>query len=232
MPALHHVGHVVGEVVAQVVEAELVVGAVGDVAAVGAQPLVLAEPVDDHARGHAEEGVDAAHPLGVALRQVVVDGDHVHAAAGQRVEVDGQGGHQRLALAGAHLGDAAAVQHHAADELGVVVALAKHALGRLAHHGESLLQEVVQRVAPFQPGAELGGLGLQPCVRQRADLGLEGGHRGDAPAHGAHRALVGGAEELLGEGEHGRSRETCARPGGRCAGAASDLLWMGAGYGR
>jgi hypothetical protein len=45
----------------------------------------------------------------------------VHALAGQRVEVDRQRRHQRLALAGAHLGDLAVVQHHAADELDVEV---------------------------------------------------------------------------------------------------------------
>ena len=39
---------------------------------------------------------------------------------------------QRLALAGAHLGDGAAVQHHAADQLDVEMALAEGALGGLA----------------------------------------------------------------------------------------------------
>ena len=43
------------------------------------------------------------------------------ALAGQCVQEDGQRGHQRLALARRHLGDLALVQHHAAEELHVVV---------------------------------------------------------------------------------------------------------------
>ena len=57
--------------------------------------------------GQAEEAVDLAHPLGVALGQVVVDGDDVDALAGERVEIDRQGRDQRLAFAGVHFGDLA-----------------------------------------------------------------------------------------------------------------------------
>ena len=75
----------VGEVVAQVVEAELGVGAVDDVAGVG---LLLVDVV--HARlddpdGHAEQVVDRLHPVGVAAGQVVVDRDQVDALAAHRV---------------------------------------------------------------------------------------------------------------------------------------------------
>ena len=54
-----------------------------------------------------------AHPLGVALGQVVVDRDDVHAFTGQGVEVGGQRPDQGLALTGAHLGDVAQVQRAA-----------------------------------------------------------------------------------------------------------------------
>ena len=80
MPALHAVVSVELHVVAQVVEAEFVVGAVGDVGGVGFAALLVVEIVDDDADGQAEEAVELAHPLRVALGQVVVDRDHVHAA--------------------------------------------------------------------------------------------------------------------------------------------------------
>ena len=67
-------------------------------------------PGYDHADAQAQEAVELAHPVGVALRQVVVDGDDVHALACQRVQVHRQRGDQRLAFAGAHLGDLALVQ--------------------------------------------------------------------------------------------------------------------------
>ena len=143
--ALHHRGALVLHVVAQIVEAELVVGGVGDVAGIGGAALLVGEAVHDDADGQAEELVDAAHPFGVALGEVVVDGDDVDALAGERVEIDGQRGDQRLALAGAHLGDAAIVQHHAADELDVEGPHAEHAPRRLAHGGEGRHQQIVER---------------------------------------------------------------------------------------
>ncbi len=81
VPALHHRLQVELHVVAQVVEAELVVGAVGDVAGIGVLALGVGHVVLDHADGEAEEAVDLAHPLGVAAGQVVVDGDDVDALA-------------------------------------------------------------------------------------------------------------------------------------------------------
>ena len=100
----------------------------------------------DDADGQAEELVDAAHPLGVAAGQVVVDGDDVDAAAGEGVEVDGERGHERLPFARLHLGDLAAVQDDAAHELDVEVAHVEHALARLAADREGLGEEVVERV--------------------------------------------------------------------------------------
>ena len=80
VPALHHLGGAHLHVVAQVVEAQLVVGGVGHVAGVLLAPLVVVQLVHDAADGQAEELVDAAHPFGVALGQVVVDGHDVDAA--------------------------------------------------------------------------------------------------------------------------------------------------------
>ena len=97
--------------------------------------------------GEAEEAEDAAHPLAVALGQVVVDGDDVDALAGERVQVGGQGGHEGLALAGLHLRDHAAVQGQAADELHVEVPHVEHAAAGLAHDREGLGQQVVEGLA-------------------------------------------------------------------------------------
>ena len=153
MAALHHLVARVLHVVAQVVEAELVVGAVGDVGGVGGLALGVGQAVDDDADGEAEEIVDLAHPVGVAAGEVVVDGDDVDALAGQRIEIDRQGRDQRLAFTGAHLGDGALVEHHAADQLHVEVAHAEHALAGLAHHGEGRDEQVVELLALGELGA-------------------------------------------------------------------------------
>ncbi len=96
-------------VVAEVIEPELVVGAVGDIGVVGGAALFVVQTVDDEADGEAEEFIDTAHPLGVAAGQVVVDGNDVHAFAAERIEVDGQRGDERFTLAGFHFGDVAPV---------------------------------------------------------------------------------------------------------------------------
>ena len=134
-------------VVAQVVEAELVVGAVDDVRLVGGALLRRILPGLNHPHLKAEGLVDGPHPGGVAAGQVVVDRDDVHAAAAEGVQVGGQGGDQGLAFAGAHLGDAALVQGDAADELHVEVAHVLGAPGGLAHRGERFGQQVLQALA-------------------------------------------------------------------------------------
>src|ERR1043165_6492053 len=123
MAALHHVFETVLHVVAQIVEHELVVGAVGHGAGGRRLALGVVEPVHDHADREPEEIVDLPHPLGVAFGEVVVHRHHVHAAPGQRVEIDRKRRDQRLAFAGLHLGDLAFVQDHAADQLHVEMAL-------------------------------------------------------------------------------------------------------------
>ena len=76
----------------------------------------------DDADRHAEELVDLPHPLAVAAGEIIVDGDDMDALAGQRVEVAGQRRDERLAFTGAHFGDLAVMQDHAAHQLYIKVA--------------------------------------------------------------------------------------------------------------
>ena len=167
-------------VVAQVVEAELVVLAVGDVGAVGDLALLVGHAVNDDADRQTEEIVDAPHPFGVAPGQVIVDGHDVHAAARQRIEHCRQSRDESLALAGLHFGDSPLVQDHAADQLHVKVALADSALRGLAHDGEDRRQNLEHRLfallAVFDCAdlrLPFGDFGAQFVVAQRGDLGLE-----------------------------------------------------------
>ncbi len=74
-------------VVPQVVEPELVVGAVGDVLGVLLAALRGSHRGQDATGLQAQCSVHPSHQLGLVLRQVVVDGDHVHPLAAQGVEV-------------------------------------------------------------------------------------------------------------------------------------------------
>ena len=185
-------------VVAQVVEAELVVGAVGDVGGVGFAALFVVEVVHDDADAESEEVVELAHPLGVALGEVVVDGNDVDAAAAERVEIDGQGGDQRFAFAGLHFGDLALVQNHAADQLHIEVAHVQDAAAGFADDGEGFGQQVVE---DFFDGGEAIGLDLLEAV----GVGL--GFVGDAaePVLDALAEFVGlGAQFVVGQLLHRR----------------------------
>ena len=129
--------------------------------------------MDHQTHRKAQEPVDLAHPLAVALGQVVVDGDNVNALAGQCVEVNRHGGHQRLAFAGLHLGNAGAVQHNAADDLHGIGFEPQNTPVRLAADGEGLGQNVVQRGAVFELFFEIGGLGLKLLIGELLHLRLQ-----------------------------------------------------------
>ncbi len=165
-------------VVAQVVEAELVVGAVGHVRGVRLAPVhrpqvqealvrgrevrleYVRRVVRDHPQADPEEVEDGSHPLRVAAGQVVVRGHHVDPATGQRVEDGGECRHEGLALAGLHLRDLALVQDDAAHQLLVEVAHPQGPLHRLAAHREDLGEGIVE------------GL-LQPVVLALATIPLQ-----------------------------------------------------------
>jgi hypothetical protein len=132
MAALGHVVLAQFHVVAEIIEAQLVVGGVGDVGGIGGLALLVVEAVDDGINAEAEEAIDLPHPFRIALGQVVVDGDDMDAVTGNGVQINRERGDQGLDFAGLHLGDVALVQNHAADELNVEMALAESAFCGLA----------------------------------------------------------------------------------------------------
>ena len=133
----------------QIVERELLVGAVRHVAAVGGAPLRGREPVHDQPDAQPQRAVDRPHLLGVALREIVVDGDDVHGQPGQGGRGGGERRGQRLALTRLHLGDHARQQDRAADELDVEMTEPQRPAGHLAHQRErargQLLAEALAR---------------------------------------------------------------------------------------
>ncbi len=171
--ALHAVVQSHSHVVAQVVEPELGVGAVGDVGGVGLPALVLGHHRADHAHAQAEGLVHGGHPLGVAPCQVVVHRHQVHALAGERVQRHRGGGREGLALTGLHLGDAPLVKHHRAHQLDVVVAHAESAPRCLAHQGEGLVEHLVGGGAISQPRPDRVGAFAQTGVGEILHPGLQ-----------------------------------------------------------
>ena len=114
-----------------------------------------------------------------------------NAFAGEGIEVNGEGGDERFAFARLHLGHAARVQHHAADELHVEVPHAQRAPRGLAARGERLGKDRVERLVVglgqlllgavlaliahrlLNALAELGAAAIEPLLKQHAEAGPE-----------------------------------------------------------
>ena len=195
-PVLHPVFDFIDHVVAQVVKAVLVVRAVGDVGVVGGLLFFARHVRQVDADAQAEEVVQAPHPARITAGQVVVDGDHMHALAAQRVQIDRQRGRQRLAFAGAHFGNFAVVQRHAAEHLHVEVTHLHHALAAFPNHRKRLGQQRVQRFALGNPVFELLGFGAQLLVVQLLERGFERIDLGDGFAVSLEQPVVAAAENL------------------------------------
>ena len=86
------------------------------------------------------------------------------ALACQGIQIDGQGRNQGFSLARAHFGDHAFVQHYAAYQLNVEMALAQGPLGRLAHGGKGFRQDIVQALSGSHALAEFAGFAAQCAV--------------------------------------------------------------------
>src|SRR5216683_1343620 len=191
-------------VVAQVVEPEFVVLAVGDVAVVRLLALRVGKSMNDAADAQAEEIVDSPHPLGIAPGEIVVDCNHMDAASAKRVERRRQRRDESLALARLHLGDLALMENHPADQLHVEMALAESALGGLAHDGEDFGQDLPQGILAFidvldraDPGFPFGDPAAQPVVGLLGDLFLEAVDLFNERRHALQFAIVLGTEDLV-----------------------------------
>ena len=151
---------------AQVVEAEFVIGAVGNIAAVCRLFIFLRHAGNDDAGREAEKAVKLAQFFAVAAGEVVVDGNDVYAFAGKCVQVHRQRRYQCFPFTGAHFRNFALMQDDTADHLYVVMAQAEYTLARFAHHSKRFRQELVQRFALAQALAEFDGFCFQRVIIQ------------------------------------------------------------------
>jgi hypothetical protein len=196
VPALHVVREVELHVVAEIVETELVVRAVSDVAGVGDLPFLIVEVVLNHANRHPQEPIDTPHPFRVAACKVIVHGDNVNAFPLERIQVGRQRRNQRLPLARFHLGDFSAVQNDAAYELHVEMAHVQRAAAGFADYGEGLREKVLERLAGGEPMAELVGLRAQLFVGELLDPRFQRVNLNDKRPHPLQFAVVCGAENF------------------------------------
>ena len=162
--ALNALATRINHVVAQIVETEFVVGAVGDVGSVGCLFRLVIHLRQIDAYGQPEKTVQTPHPFSVATGQVIVNRDDMDALAGDGIQVGRQGTDQRLAFTGAHFGNLAVMQHHAAHQLHVEMAHAEFALASFANHCKGFRQQVIKRFAIGVALTEFIRLGTQLLI--------------------------------------------------------------------
>ena len=199
MAALDEIVGAQRHVVAQVVETELVVRAVRDVATVGLAALRGGHLRQNDADIEPQEVVDTAHLLGLILGQVVVDGDDVHALAAQRVQVAGHQRDDRLAFTGLHLGDVRLVQSDTADHLHIERALAEHSVRCLAHGRKSLRKQPIEVFPVVQTLPEISGLRAQLLVVHRDEVVLNVVDLLSDLLHSLQRASLADTEQAVHE---------------------------------
>ena len=160
-------------IVAQKVEAQFVVGAIGYVACVRRALLLVFHAGNDHAHAQSEKTMHLAHPRRVTRGEIVVDGDDVHAFARQRVEIRRHRSDKRFAFARAHLGDSALMQSDTAHKLNEERTQPEHPVRRLAYRCERVGENVIERLALCQTLLELRGLCGKLFVAQSRVFGRQ-----------------------------------------------------------
>ena len=84
----------------------------------------------------------------------------------ERVQDDGQCGHEGLSLARLHLGDLSLVEGHSSHELDVEMTQTYGTLGYFANDRENLRKKIVERFTRFDASAELRPLRLEFFIAQ------------------------------------------------------------------
>ncbi|MPM81365.1 hypothetical protein SDC9_128418 [bioreactor metagenome] len=170
-------------VIAQIIESEFAVDAIGDIAKIGFTAFFRRLSGLDAADGHAEKAENAADPLGIPPGQIIVDRNQMRAPAAQRIQIQRHGGGEGFAFAGRHFGDPVPVQDDSRKNLfvernhiprrcnsaNVKRGAAQSATG-VFYYRECLHQQMVEGFSRGQPLAEFGRFGLQLGIRQRLQL--------------------------------------------------------------
>ncbi len=193
------------EIVAQIVETELVVRAVRNIGCVRGALLFGGLPALDDTDGESEEAINGRHPVRIALRQILVDGDDVNALRRQRVQVSRQRGDERLTLTGAHFRDLAEVQRLTADELHIEVPHPERAPCGLPNGRECLRKQVIERLSPLQAAAKFSGFPSQLLVVEGPEGLFERIRAGNIFRIAMQNPLVAAAEQLSKPIRHARA---------------------------
>ena len=162
--ALHTVLLVNDHVVAQIIKAHLIVGAVGNVTGVCRTALVIVQVMDDASDSQAEETENLAHFIGLCLCQVVVNRNDMDAVTGETVQIGCNAGNQRFTFTGTHFRDSALMQNDCTDNLDRERLFAENTVRSLADSCKGFHHNIIKRLAVRKALTEFNSLCLQSSI--------------------------------------------------------------------
>ena len=174
---VHQIAGVHHEKIAEIVEASLFRGDVGDAGAVGRSPRAGRHPLLNVGNRQSEQSIDRPHPIGVAPGQVVVERQYVHTAIGESVEHRRHHGRQRLSFTGLHLHDMSGVESQARDDLFIERTLAEDTARRFPRQRKRRDAQDVSIGAGASPVMKILTAALDLLVRELVQVLREIGDR-------------------------------------------------------
>ena len=165
--ALNLVLFVHAHIIAQIIEAQFVVGSVGYVAGVCRAALIVVHIMDNKSHRKPEEAMNLCHKLTVALCKIVVYRYDMNAVSGERVEVGRKACNKGFALARSHFRDTSLMEHDTAYNLHRIMAYADNSVRGFAAHRKRVGQNIVQRFTRRQSVLKDTRLLLQLSIGHR-----------------------------------------------------------------
>ena len=141
--------------VTQIIEGNLLVGAVGDVTGIPGAALFRSHALGDIADRQTECPIERAHPFCIPFHQVFVDGDDMHRDTGQGRGCRRQSRRQGFALAGFHFRQLPLEHHPTGHQLGIVMPQLQRAIRQLADQGKGPDAERIAQSPAAEPAAQL-----------------------------------------------------------------------------
>ena len=177
---------------------QLVVGHIGDIAAIGLLSLLGAHAIQNNAYRQSHEGIDLSHPLRVTLRQIVIDSNNVNALAFQCIQINRQRSYQSLTFTGLHLRDSSLMKNDTTDQLNPERLHIQCSLRTLTDCRKGFRKKIIQRLAFTQALAEFHCFPTELLIRERLHIRPQALNLSDCGLNSAKLTFTVRPENLIG----------------------------------
>ena len=185
-------------VITQIIKAQLVVGHIGDIAAIGLLSLLGAHAIQNNAYRQSHEGIDLSHPLRVTLRQIVIDSNNVNALAFQCIQINRQRSYQSLTFTGLHLRDSSLMKNDTTDQLNPEGLHIQCSLRTLTDCRKGFRKKIIQSFAFTQALAEFHCFPTELLIRERLHIRPQALNLSDCGLNSAKLTFTVRPENLIG----------------------------------